>query len=96
MAVLEQRVDPREEAFAHDMARTDVILERLNQNLERQDRSLLESKREARETMLQWGQLAERFGRFAEDYAAPNIPRLALGDRTMDRLKLAEVSAKRG
>jgi hypothetical protein len=44
---------------------------------EKMDRDYAEMKREARQHTLEWAQLAERFGRFAEDIVAPNIPRLA-------------------
>jgi exonuclease VII small subunit len=83
MATVEERVDSLETKFAEFMARLDHHIERLDRNIERLDRNIErldrnyeELKREARQHTLEWAQLAERFGRFAEDIVAPNIPRL--------------------
>ncbi|MBM3835803.1 MAG: hypothetical protein FJ403_21550 [Verrucomicrobia bacterium] len=83
MPMIDERVDSLETKFAafmagldHHIARLDQNIARLDQNLERLDRNYEELKREARQHRLEWAQLAERLGRFAEDIVAPNIPRL--------------------
>lgn len=77
MDTVEARVDSLETKFIEFMARLDHHTERLDRNIERLDRGYEELKREARQHTLEWAQLAERFGRFAEDIVAPNIPRIA-------------------
>ena len=84
METVEARVDSLETKFVEFMARLDYHTERLDRNIERLDRNgermdriYEELKREARQHTLEWAQLAERFGRFAEDIVAPNIPRIA-------------------
>jgi regulator of replication initiation timing len=71
------RLDYHIERLDRNIERLDRNIERLDRNIERLDRNYEELKREARQHTLEWAQLAERFGRFAEDIVAPNIPRLA-------------------
>jgi len=57
-----------------EIRRTTEEIKRTNDEMSRRTDAL---EREARQHTLEWAQLAERFGRFAEDIVAPNIPRLA-------------------
>ena len=91
MDTVAKRLDPRETKFAeftewarHNsaehrewMEKMDRASEEHKRAMERKDRGLEEMKREARQHTLEWAQLAERFGWFAEDIVAPSIPRLA-------------------
>ena len=70
MNTVEQRVDSLDAKFAE-------FTEWVRRHSEEMDRDYEEMKREARQHTLEWAQLAERFGRFAEDIVAPNIPRIA-------------------
>ena len=84
MEAVEERVDSPEKIFAQFMARSEHNSAEHKARMERMDRDSADNKarmdqfeREARQHTLEMAQIAERFGRFAEDIVAPNIPRLA-------------------
>ena len=67
MEAVEERLVSLETKFAS-------FTEWAREHAEKMDRDYAEMKREARQHTLEWAQMAERFGRFAEDIVAPNIP----------------------
>lgn len=77
MNTAEQRVDSLDSKFPEftDWARRNSM--ELNEKLKKMDRDYEAMQRGSRQHVLEWAQLAERFGRFAEDIVAPNIPRIA-------------------
>ncbi|MSU21501.1 MAG: hypothetical protein EXS30_08900 [Pedosphaera sp.] len=70
MEAVEERVDSLEKIFAQFMTRSE-------RNSADHKARMDQFEREARQHTLEMAHIAERFGRFAEDIVAPNIPRLA-------------------
>jgi hypothetical protein len=81
MLTVEEKVDQLEAIFGQFMARTSMMLLRLDRTVERIEATVEAMKAEAaqdrKDWNKRWGELANKLGSVVEDIIAPGIPRIA-------------------
>lgn len=77
METVEERVGTLETTLQRFIATTNAAILRLDRTCERLDQNVVEIRQEGRRHAVEMAQIANRIGRFAEDFVNPNIPRVA-------------------